>query len=280
MSLVAKQEQDFQLEERHFEFLRGIVLERTGIALSDAKRELVYGRLTRRIRALRLSSFDEYCALLRTAPQDEMPEFVNAITTNLTSFFREFHHFEFLRDSAIPEWLNKKGRNPRIRIWSAGCSTGEEPYSIAMTLLESLGTQAGDTMVLATDIDTNVLATAGTGIYPESRGESVPDPYRRWCQRGTQANSDKLRIHPEVAAMIRFKPLNLMEPWPLKGPLDAVFCRNVVIYFNKDTQRRLFERFAEVVAPGGYLLIGHSETLFNLNDQFDLVGRTIYRRKA
>jgi len=277
VTVAAALDQVFQLEDRHFKFLRAVILERTGIALSEAKRELVYGRLTRRIRALKLASFDEYYALLRTSPDAEMGEFVNAITTNLTSFFRESHHFEFLRDAAIPEWLNNKGRNPRIRIWSAGCATGEEPYSIAMTLRETLGTQAGDTLVLATDIDTNVLATARAGIYPQSCGENIPAPYRRWIQRGFDSNRDKLRIRQPVADMIRFNPLNLMESWPVKGPLDAVFCRNVVIYFDKDTQRRLFARFAEVITPGGYLVIGHSETLSN---EFDLVGRTIYRKKA
>lgn len=270
---------DYELDDTQFDFLRKLVGEKTGIVLSDAKRELVHGRLTRRIRALRLTGFADYCTLLRENPEQEISEFINAITTNLTSFFREMHHFDFLRDEAVPAWT-RGARQGRIRIWSAGCSTGEEPYSISMTLHEALGQRLPDIAVLATDIDTNVLDTAQAGIYPTERIENIPDRYRQYFLRGSGTNHDKVRIKPHVADLIRFKQLNLMAPWPVKGPFELIFCRNVVIYFNKDTQRQLFARFADVLAPGGHLIIGHSETLFNICDRFDLIGRTIYRKRT
>lgn len=269
---------DYLLGDGQFEYLRKLVGEHAGISLSDAKRELVHGRLSRRIRALRLGGFDDYCALLRDRPEEEMGEFINAITTNLTAFFREMHHFEFLQETVVPEWMKRQGSSPRARLWSAGCSTGEEPYSIAMSLHAALGGRTENLAILATDIDTNVLTTARAGIYGEERTDAFPPEYRRYLLRGTGSNSAMVRVKPEIGALIRFGQLNLMERWPVKGPLDVVFCRNVVIYFNKDTQRRLFARLADVIAPGGYLVIGHSETLYNICDRFELVGRTVYRR--
>ncbi|MGD9601900.1 MAG: protein-glutamate O-methyltransferase CheR [Gammaproteobacteria bacterium] len=269
---------EYELEDAQFEFLSKLVGQQTGIVLTDAKRELVHGRITRRIRALKLGGFADYCALLRDDPDAEIGEFINAITTNLTAFFREMHHFEFLATEALPRWLQRSA--DRLRVWSAGCSTGEEPYSIAMTLHEGLGRRVGDAAILATDIDTNVLDTARQGVYLAERVEGVPDRYRRYLQRGRGPNADKVRVKPEVADLIRFRQLNLMQPWPVRGPFQIVFCRNVVIYFNKDTQRQLFQRFADVIEPGGFLVIGHSETLFNICDRFDLIGRTIYRKRA
>jgi len=269
---------EYELEDSQFDFLRKLVGRQAGIVLTDAKRELVHGRITRRIRALKLGGFADYCALLRDNPDAEIGEFINAITTNLTAFFREMHHFEFLAKEALPRWLQRP--TERLRIWSAGCSTGEEPYSIAMTLHEGLGRRVGDAAILATDIDTNVLDTARRGIYAADRVEGVPDRYRRYLQRGKGNNAGKVRVKPEIAELIRFRQLNLMGPWPVKGPFQIVFCRNVVIYFNKDTQRQLFQRFADVIEPGGFLVIGHSETLFNICDRFDLIGRTIYRKRA
>lgn len=272
-------EREFGFTDRHFQFLRRLVGEHAGINLSEAKRELVYGRITRRIRALNLDGFDEYCALLEESPDGEIGNFINAITTNLTSFFREEHHFEFLRDTLVPTWLKTSSR-PRVRLWSAGCSTGEEPYSLAMTLRESMpATALGDVALLATDIDTNVLAHAEAGIYDASRVESLPKArLQQWFRRGRGPNADRVRVVPELQSMIRFRQLNLMQDWPVRGPFDVIFCRNVVIYFDKPTQRRLFARFAEKLAPRGYLIIGHSETLYNVSEAFELVGRTVYRK--
>ncbi len=270
---------DYVLDQPQFNFLRQLVNERTGIVLSDAKQEMVYGRLMRRIRALGLPGFAEYCALLRQHPEQEIGALINAITTNLTSFFREPHHFDFLRDVALPEWVRTKGRVPRARLWSAGCSTGEEPYSVAMTVYEALGRRAENVAILGTDIDTNVLALAETGIYPLERIDSLEASYRASFLRGTGANRDKIKVKPEIAGLIRFRPLNLVGHWPVIAPVDLVFCRNVVIYFNKNTQRQLFARFANALTPGGYLIIGHAETLFNISERFELIGRTIYRKR-
>lgn len=253
-----------------------------GITLSDAKRELVYGRIARRIRALRLADFDDYCALLASNPEQELGSFINAMTTNLTSFFREEHHFKFLRETLVPHWLKTRGANPHIKVWSAGCSTGEEPYSIAMTLLEALPNSATRNLeILASDIDTDVLATAASGVYPIDRVQGIEIArLKRWFRRGKGANENKAKTVPELQAPIQFMQVNLMEQWPVTAPVDLIFCRNVVIYFDKPTQRRLFQRFADLLAPDGHLIIGHSETLYGVSDAFDLVGRTIYRKSA
>ncbi|MGE3772348.1 MAG: protein-glutamate O-methyltransferase CheR [Gammaproteobacteria bacterium] len=272
-------EREFDFTDRHFQFLRKMVGEHAGINLSEAKRELVYGRIARRLRALGMRGFDDYCHLLEEAPDGEIGNFINAITTNLTAFFREEHHFDFLRETLIPAWLKQGGR-PRVRIWSAGCSTGEEPYSLAMTLRENVPASAlADVAILATDIDTNVLAHAAAGIYDAARVENMPRArLQQWFKRGRGDNADRVRVAPELQQLIRFRQLNLMQDWPVKGPLDLIVCRNVVIYFDKPTQRKLFARFADKLAPRGYLIIGHSETLYNVSEDFELVGRTIYRK--
>lgn len=272
-------DREFGFTDRHFEFLRRMVGAHAGINLSEAKRELVYGRISRRIRALNMRSFDDYCRLLEDAPDGEIGNFINAITTNLTAFFREDHHFDFLRNTLVPTWL-AQGARPRVRIWSAGCSTGEEPYSIAMTLRESMPESAlAEVAILATDIDTNVLATAEAGVYDAARVESLSSQrLQQWFRRGRGVHAGKVRVVPELQSLIRFRQLNLMQDWPVRGPIDLIFCRNVVIYFDKPTQRKLFARFAEKLGPRGYLIIGHSETLYNVSESFELVGRTVYRK--
>lgn len=273
---------EFTFSDRHFKFLREQAMKLAGITLSDAKRELVYGRIARRIRALKLDDFDAYCTLLEHHPEGELGSFINAMTTNLTAFFREDHHFKFLRETLVPHWMKTRGADPRLKVWSAGCSTGEEPYSIAITLLEALPTPAACSLeIIASDIDTDVLATAASGIYALERVQGIELPrLRRWFRRGTGVNENKARVLPELQAPIEFHQVNLMERWPVTGPLDLIFCRNVVIYFDKPTQRRLFQRFADVLGPDGHLIIGHSETLYGVSDAFDLVGRTIYRKSA
>ena len=241
---------------------------------------MVYGRLVRRLRELRLGSFAEYVALLREdAGGPEFVNLINAVTTNLTSFFREKHHFDVLRERIIPEFVTRNASKRTLRIWSAGCSTGEEPYSIAMTVLDCL--PAGwDLRILATDIDTKVLATASAGVYGEDRIRSLPDDIkRRGFLRGRGAASDKVRVRPEYQQPISFKQLNLMEAWPMRGQFDFIFCRNVVIYFDKPTQQRLFERFADQLVDGGYVFLGHSETMHNLTTRFRLLGQTLYQKQ-
>ncbi|MCC6708468.1 MAG: protein-glutamate O-methyltransferase CheR [Gammaproteobacteria bacterium] len=270
--------QEYAFNDAHFELLRKLVGKYAGISLNDTKRQLVYGRLARRIRAMNLGGFDEYCELVRDENSDEIENFINAITTNLTSFFRENHHFECLVQQVVPTLLKTNAATRRIRVWSAGCSTGEEPYSIAMALSEALGNTSGwDVKILATDIDSNVVATAAAGIYPANRQQGVSDARLKRFFMPAGGAPGSLRLKDEVRGMIRFAPLNLMEPWPFKGPFDVIFCRNVVIYFDKETQGRLFGRYADVLARHGYLFIGHSETMFGTCTRFDLIGRTTYR---
>lgn len=247
----------------------------SGIVLTDAKRELVYSRLRRRLRALGLDSFATYRALLDGPEGDiEQVQMINAITTNLTGFYREAHHFEFLGDSLLPG-LPRSLR--RLRIWSAGCSSGEEPYTIAMTLLRAMPDLARwDARILATDIDTEMVATGKAGRYAAERGEAIPPDMRRAHVR--QLESDTIEMAPELKALVAFRQLNLLGAWPMTGKFDIIFCRNVVIYFDKPTQRALFDRFADLLVPDGHLFIGHSETLHNVTDRFRHLGRTIHRR--
>ncbi len=278
LARVAEGPQDYAFSDTHFEVLRKLVGKYAGISLNDTKRQLLYGRLARRIRAMNLSGFDEYCALVRDEHSTEVENFINAVTTNLTSFFRENHHFEFLAHTVVPMLLKTNVANRRIRIWSAGCSTGEEPYSIAMSLLESLGANSGwDIKILATDIDSSVVATAAAGIYPVARQQGLDEARLQRFFTHAGGGSGNLRVKDEVRGMVRFAPLNLIEQWPFKGPFDAIFCRNVVIYFDKEIQAQLFGRYADVLAPHGYLFIGHSETLFGTCPRFEPLGRTTYR---
>jgi chemotaxis protein methyltransferase CheR len=273
---------EFLFSDADFNALRALVREHTGISLSDAKRELVYGRLSRRLRILGLQSFAEYRRLLTSDPESqEIVEFCNAITTNLTSFFRESHHFDYLREHVlVPLAAHAPGR--RLRIWSAGCSTGEEPYSIAMTVREALpDTARHDLRILATDLDSDVLSRARAGIYAPDRvqGLSAPRVSTFFREQG-EGNMQRYAVTPALRELITFNQLNLMHQLPMKGPLDVIFCRNVVIYFDKDTQRDLFKRYAQLQRPGQTLFLGHSESMFKVSDDYTLVGRTIYRRNG
>jgi chemotaxis protein methyltransferase CheR len=272
-------EHEFELTDQEFNRLRELVRAQTGIALSDAKRELLYGRLARRVRKLKLKSFAEYCQLVESGAPEELQELTNAITTNLTSFFREDYHFKQLAAEALPQIEAERGSARRMRVWSAGCSTGEEPYSLAITLREALDHLRGwDVKLLATDIDSKVLATASDGIYANDRLKGVSsERAARWFSP-VEGRPGFVAASAELKSLITFKQLNLLDPWPMKGVFDAIFCRNVVIYFDKPTQRTLFDRMAELQAPGGWLFIGHSENLLNLTRRYKLVGRTVYRR--
>jgi chemotaxis protein methyltransferase CheR len=271
---------DFELSQAEFDRLRELVREHTGIALSEGKRQLVYGRLARRLRALQLESFGEYIGLLERGDPVELEEFVNAVTTNLTSFFREPHHFEYLAGEALPAIVARSDGINRLRIWCCAASTGEEPYSIAMVLREAQDRLAGwDVEILATDLDSNVLATGKSGVYSAERFRGM-DARRvaRFFDKGAGAHAGKFRAREDLRNLITFKQLNLMNEWPMRGPFDAIFCRNVVIYFDKATQRTLFERMAALQRPGDLLFLGHSESLYRVSDAYELIGRTIYRR--
>ena len=246
--------------------------------LADNKKNMVYSRLTRRLRVLGLSTFKEYCDLVQSADGDtEMGNLVNALTTNLTSFFREKHHFEHLRDSVLKPLLKSSSRGGKLRIWSAGCSAGMEPYSIGMTIKNTFkDLEKWDARILATDIDTNMLNCGREGKYSIEQMEKIPSSYQNGVQ--ITADGEHIIMPEDIRQIIAFKQLNLLEDWPMSGKFDAVFCRNVVIYFDKPTQRKLFDRIADLIKPEGWLYIGHSENLHNICDRFEPIGHTIYRK--
>lgn len=274
-------DKEFRLSDSEFEEIRTVIKDMTGISMSAAKRQLIYRRLQTRLKATGISSFKTYLELLKKGDPGEQEAFTNAVTTNLTSFFREKHHFDFLATTIIPEIVAKKGNSSRrIRIWSAGCSTGEEPYSIAITLKESLKSiDRWDAKLLCTDLDSDVLNTGKTGIYPQDRVEKIPvKQLRRWFRKNGARDDERVKVSEDLQNIITFKQLNLMDDWPMRGRFDVIFCRNVVIYFDKPTQRVLMDRYAEILEDDGYLILGHSESLFNVSDRFTLLGNTIYRK--
>lgn len=270
-------EQEFTLSSADFERVRLLIYQRAGISLHAGKQAMVYSRLSRRLRERRMPGFSEYLQWLeRNSGPDaetEWQEFVNCLTTNLTAFFREEHHFHALVDD-----LRARTGRP-IRIWCNAASTGEEPYSLAMTVVETLGAQAPVKLVCS-DIDTKVLNTAQRGVYSaEARGLSH-ERMKRHFLRGTGANAGQIRIKPELSRLIEFRSFNLMSPsWAALGePFDIVFCRNVMIYFDNPTQRRVLERTHAAMKPGGLLYVGHSENFTESRDLFRLRGKTIYER--
>jgi chemotaxis protein methyltransferase CheR len=219
--------------------------------------------------------------LLRTDPDSELGELASAISTNVTSFFREMHHYDLLVEQLLPRWLEEKKNGGRLRIWSAGCSTGEEPYALAMVLAEALERTGSkvDARILATDLSPQALGAARAGTYPLERMGGISDARRaRWFLRGEGAYEGLACVHPRLRELVTIQPLNLLKEWPMRGPFDAIFCRNVVIYFDKPTKQRLFERYAGLLEQGGYLFLGHSESMYGLSDSFELVGRTVYRK--
>lgn len=272
---------EFAFTDKDFQFLVKMVAEKTGIVLAEHKRDMIYGRVARRVRSLSLNSVQEYCDLLKGEKGNvEIVDFVNAVTTNLTRFFRESHHFDHLKKELLSPMVVKPPAGKRVRLWSAGSSSGMEAYSMAMTASDAIpNIQQWDLRILATDIDTNMLAKGSSGIYRKQDVQDVPDGYKkRFITRHGGKESDEVQISEDLRRLISFKQLNFLEKWPVKGPFDAIFCRNVVIYFNKDTQKVLFDQFAEVMKPGGWLYIGHSENLHGVTDRFRLEGRTIYQK--
>lgn len=263
---------EFLFTDSDFSKIRTLIHRRAGIALGEQKRQMVYSRLSRRLRELQLAGFSSYLDLLESRQDgEEWQSFINSLTTNLTSFFREAHHFPVLAEHA------RKVQQP-FTIWCAAASTGEEPYSIAITLIEALGGRASSAKVIATDIDTAVLAKASAGVFTnEQVARLSPERLRRFFNKGTGSNAGKVRIRPEVAAMVKFSRLNLLDPsWSVKEPVDAIFCRNVMIYFDKPTQKKVLDRFAPLLKPGGLLFAGHSENASLVNQTFKSLGHTVY----
>ncbi|MDQ0568660.1 chemotaxis protein methyltransferase CheR [Variovorax paradoxus] len=265
---------EFLFTDGDFSRIRTLIHRRAGIALGEHKRQMVYSRLSRRLRDLGIPQFSTYLGLLEDSRDgDEWQLFINSLTTNLTSFFREAHHFPVLAD------LARKCTQP-ITVWCAAASTGEEPYSIAITLMEALGERASSARVIATDIDTSVLAKASAAVFTaEQVNRLSPDRLRRFFNKGTGANAGKVRVRPEVAAMVKFSRLNLLDAsWPVKEPVDAIFCRNVMIYFDKPTQKKLLDRFIPLLKPHGLLFAGHSENASLVNPAFKTMGQTVYTK--
>lgn len=250
-----------------------LIKRHAGIALNSTKKSMVYNRLARRLRATGKRGIGEYLDALERGDGGEWQEFVNALTTNLTAFFREAHHFPVLADH-----LRCLGNRAMINIWCCAASTGEEPYSIAMTAMEAFAGRPQPVRVLATDIDTRVLETAGVASYPdEAVAKLDPHLVRRHFLRGSGDNAGFVRVRPEVAGLVTFRPLNLLDPaWPLRAGLDAIFCRNAMIYFDQQTRLGLLSRFAPLLNPGGLLFVGHSENFSQACDSFRLLGKTVY----
>ncbi|GMU68564.1 MAG: hypothetical protein AMXMBFR37_08970 [Steroidobacteraceae bacterium] len=271
---------EFAYTNDDFDALRSRVLDDTGIRLGDSKRELVYGRVTRRLRALGLDSFSAYRALLERDDGREREALRSAITTKLTAFNRERHHFDYLRDQLLRPWV-EAGASERLRIWSAGCASGEEPYSIAMTIAACVPHWQGrDIRILATDIDAAVLEYAQAAVYTQAQVARVPRAdLERHFTRLPQDGGVRYRLRPQLAALVTLRQLNLVDELPMHGPLDAIFCRNVAIYFDRETQRRMYARFARLQRPGDLLFVGHSESLYRVTDDYALIGKTIYRRR-
>lgn len=268
---------EFSFLPADFERVRKLIYQHAGISLSPVKQDMVYSRLARRLRATGSRSFTEYLDALEKGGGDEWERFVNSLTTNLTSFFREPHHFPI-----FAEHLQKLGTRRPIRIWCSAASTGEEPYSIAITVAETFGTNLSHVSIIASDLDTNVLDTARKGVYPAERVEKLsPERLRRFFLRGTGSQEGYVAVRPELKALIQFQRINLLDAsYALKGPLDVIFCRNVMIYFDRPTQEELVNKLARHLVPGGYLFVGHAESLTAIKHPLQTVRPAVYRRPA
>jgi chemotaxis protein methyltransferase CheR len=270
---------EFAFSDADFRSLAQLAYEYAGIALADSKRNLVYSRLSRRLRALGLTSFQDYRQYLAENDR-EIESFINSISTNHTKFFREGHHFDHFRTHVAVPFVQSgyRSNDRRLRVWSAGCSTGEEPYTIAIVLKREIrDIENHDVRILATDIDTDVLAKAAHGEYPMSAVDDVPKTYQDFFE---SVGDDRVMMGEDLRSLIVFNRLNLMEQWPFHGLFDAIFCRNVMIYFDAGTKAALVQRFTQQIKPGGWLYIGHSESLIGSHPGLHLVGRTVYRRDA
>lgn len=269
---------EFDFSDKDFKRVKSLVYDFAGIDLNESKKNLVYNRLAKRIRFLQMNRFSEYLDYVEEMGEEEFVNLINAITTNLTFFFRENHHFEYLANQVIPHLLEKNKGSKKIRIWSAGCSTGEEPYSLAIILKEAVPS-GWDARVLATDLDTTVVETAQRGVYNIERLKGVSEARKkRWFLKGTGDRSGFVKVKPELQKIIDFGQINLMNEWPIRDKIDVIFCRNVVIYFDKPTQSKLFNRYADLLQEQGHLFIGHSESLYKVCDRFELLGQTVYRK--
>ncbi|TQV86713.1 CheR family methyltransferase [Aliikangiella coralliicola] len=269
---------EFNFTHENFDRVVELIDELSGIKLSSRKTDMVYSRLARRLRKLGLRDFDLYLDRV-IEDEEEKVNFINSLTTNLTHFFRENHHFEFLQKIYFPELFQKNQK--RIRFWSAGCSTGEEPYSLSMVWQGQANKPLGiDFKILATDLDTNVLESCRRGIYQSEKIKNIEQKYEKWFRQTDDCKAEEWKISPRLREYIFFKQLNLMEEWPMKGPLDLIICRNVLIYFDKETQQNLVNRFAGLLSDNGILMLGHSENLSANKRLFTPLGKTTFRKAS
>lgn len=260
------------MTEQVFERVAQRVHSLAGIVLEPHKREMIRSRLGRRLKATNIESFEEYIDHVdRGTDAKETQAFLNALTTNLTSFFREAHHFVHLRDKVLSDSM--ASGNTRLRFWSAGCSSGEEAYTIALTILDKFGAMPADARILATDLDTNMLETGRAGVYQADRCKSMESNYARLINKMPDG---RVKMPDAARNAISFRHLNLLERWPVKGPFDAIFCRNVMIYFGAETKTQLISRFADLLRPGGCLYLGHSESILERHPRLTSLGDTIY----
>ncbi|MDR0440485.1 MAG: chemotaxis protein CheR [Candidatus Accumulibacter sp.] len=273
LSLRGNDKREFVFTEADFEQVRKLIYEHAGISLSSAKQDMVYSRLAKRLREKNLKTFSEYLALLKRGDRLEWENFVNSLTTNLTSFFREPHHFPILGAH-----LKKLQGKPSIKIWCCAASTGEEPYSIAMTVVETFNSFTVPVSIVATDLDTSVLATAAKGVYGLDRVDRLSrERLHHFFIKSAGGREESYSVRPELRRLVNFQRLNLLEPnWLIRGPLDALFCRNIMIYFDKATQYKILKRFAPLMDADGLLFAGHSESFLCASELFRLQGRTVY----
>ena len=264
---------EFVFTTQNFERIRKLIYDHAGIALSPNKKDMVYSRLARRLRVTGHSNFDDYVDLIEQGDAAEWEPFVNALTTNLTAFFREPHHFVLLKD-----YLRARPPREHITIWCSAASTGEEPYSIAMTVAEVFGYIPPTVKILASDLDTRVLEQARLGVYSQDRVEKLSAPQlKKYFLRGSGKHAGMVRVRPELRAMLTFRQINLLDAtWPMRGPFDVIFCRNVMIYFDRPTQYAILEKFVPLMAPDGLLFAGHSESFHHANKLFRLREKTVY----
>lgn len=271
--------QQFPFSDEDFQRLQKMIFDCAGISLNDSKRTMAYSRLTKRLRQLGLNSFTEYLDVVAASSNDagERIAFINALTTNLTAFFREAHHFPLLTEHLLK--MHEAHPAKPLTVWSAACSTGEEPYSIAMAIVEAFGTDSPPVRIIASDLDTQALSTARAGIYATEKIASLTQvQHKRFFLKGSGAQQGYARIRPQLQRLVEFQQLNLNESdWLIDAPLAAIFCRNVMIYFNKQTQADILRRFVPLLTPDGLLFAGHSENFFyNASDYFRIRGKTVY----
>jgi chemotaxis protein methyltransferase CheR len=266
------EQKEFLFKPSDFEKIRSMLYQHSGIKLNDSKADMVYSRLARRLRATGLKSFDDYLIRLDQDQGDEKEAFINSLTTNLTAFFREPHHFSLLREHLLSLRKNK------LRLWCSASSTGEEPYTMAMTVVDAFGSYKPPVEIIATDIDTDVLGKAKAGIYSLDRIEKLPqETLKRFFLKGAGKNANYVKVRKELRDLISFRQLNLLDAqWPIDGQFDVIFCRNVMIYFDKETQYKILKRFAPMLETHGLLFAGHSESLHHAADLFKLRGQTVY----